>query len=67
MASSGMTKKDFVAIQTAIKDARDALGFNMVAEARVFDSMAKSIATVLSRQNPKFDRAAFLKGCGVAM
>jgi hypothetical protein len=58
-----MTKKDFVAIMTAVKDARGALPENS-ATGRVIDSMAKSIADVLARQSGKFDRKRFLIGCG---
>lgn len=33
--------------------------------AQVFDSMARDIASTLAKQNPKFKRDEFLKGCGV--
>lgn len=73
---ASMTKKDFVAIQTAIKDCREATvpadGNNLVraerlqsAHDRSFDSMARDISKVLSKQNPKFQTVAFLQGCGV--
>lgn len=60
-----MTRKDFVAIAEAIKDARDALGFSDSIESRVLDSMAKSIANVCATTNPRFDRSKFLEACGV--
>lgn len=74
---ASMTKKDFVAIQTAIKDCREATvpadGSSLVrterlqaAHDRSFDSMARDISKVLSKQNPKFQTVAFLQGCGVA-
>lgn len=59
-----MTKKDFVAIQQSIKDARDAVG-DAPGASRVFDSLARSVADVLATQSGKFKRAAFLTGCGV--
>lgn len=67
MATNGMTKKDFVAIQTAIKDARDAIlagGMALGSVRGILDSMCKDVAKTLAKQNPKFDRVAFLKGCG---
>lgn len=71
-----MTKTDFVAIQNAIRDARMALWYSggeqdplvqtvRVAVNQAFDSMARDIASVLAKQNPKFKRTEFLKGCGV--
>lgn len=60
-----MTKTDFVAIQTAIGDARAAACSNDLHMGRIFDSMARDIAAVLARQNPKFKRTEFLKGCGL--
>lgn len=74
---ASMTKKDFVAIQTAIKDCRDALLATQVsvinprredhiaAINRIVDPMARDISKVLSKQNPKFQTVAFLQGCGV--
>jgi imidazolonepropionase-like amidohydrolase len=72
-STAGMTAKDFQAIQTAIKDARDALGIGRSYGAfepgsnadRIFAAMVRDIASVLAKQNPKFDRARFLNGCGV--
>lgn len=66
-----MTKTDFVAIQCHIADMRGALpswpeGSNGRAKQnRVIDAMARSIADVLAKQNVKFKREEFLKGCGV--
>lgn len=62
-----MTKTDFVAIQTAINDARGAVVSYGPAYAvgNIFDSMSRDIAKVLAKQNPKFKRTEFLKGCGV--
>lgn len=70
-----MTKKDFEAIAQAIKDAREASGPVPVANtvpaneyfrnARIFDSLSRSVADVLALQNPRFKRLTFLKDCGV--
>lgn len=49
-----MTRKHFVAIAIALKDA------STVTEA------AKNIATALAQTNPAFDRAKFLEACGVS-
>ena len=58
-----MTRKDYVAIAAAIcetlkyherTDAIDALAF-----------LARDLAATMARDNPRFDRARFLKACGV--
>jgi hypothetical protein len=67
-----MTKKDFVAIQTALADMRGAVIAstgcdqpNVVRMNQVIDSACKEVANVLALQSGKFKRAEFLKGCGV--
>lgn len=49
-----MTRKHFIAIAKALKEA------GTVAEA------AKNIATALAQTNPAFNRAKFLEACGVS-
>lgn len=62
-----MNKSDFVAIQSAIGDMRRALGATGMPPKlnHIIDSAAKTIADTLAKQNPKFKRTEFLKGCGV--
>lgn len=64
-----MTKKDFVEIQTALADGYSATTVNcqnlnqVKALWSIHASTCRSIANVLSRQNAKFDRMAFMIGC----
>jgi hypothetical protein len=51
-----MTRKDYVAIAAAIARAQLNQDCQMVADC---------IADVMARDNPRFDRARFLKACGV--
>lgn len=62
-----MTRKDFVATAQVIKDAREATHVSVGANAidRIFDSLARSFADSLEKQNVRFDRKRFLTGCGV--
>lgn len=64
-----MTKKDFVAIAGAIKDARDALvvpGHPLPPQTtQIFDSLSRSLANVCETTNARFDRRRFLSACGV--
>ena len=62
-----MTRKDFTGIANAITDAR-----KVVLEARAtddagfaLDEVSNAIADFCQTQNPNFDRARFLKACGV--
>jgi len=58
-----MTKKDYELIAAAIKDNREYDPMECYAEA--LDDVARSLATALQRDNPRFDRDRFLKACGV--
>lgn len=71
-----MTRKDYVAIaavlnyQRANQEQQAALsGKHCSAEhkfsAYVVDAISRDIAEVMARDNPRFDRARFLKACGV--
>lgn len=70
-----MTKKDFVKIAEAVRDARLAQRYafafwddtSLAHSNRIFDGMAKTIADVLALQNPKFKRKEFLAICGVTL
>ena len=55
-----MTRKDYVAIAAAIKDAGER--FNMDGAGNY---LAHQLAALLARDNPRFDRARFLAACGV--
>lgn len=57
-----MTRKDYVAIAEVISSNRSVM--NEVARAGV-DVVATELATVLKRNNPRFDRDRFLTACGV--
>jgi len=56
-----MSKKDFVAIAKAIKDARETYGRDGI----VSEYTAKAIAAHCATTNPAFNRARFLTACGV--
>ena len=60
-----MTKKDFEKIAGAIKDARDAVCVSHPMQARIFDSLSRTIADVCATTNPRFQRMRFLTACGV--
>lgn len=61
-----MTKTDFVAIAEAIRDSRGAMGTRDGSpQARIFDSLSRTIADVCAKQNPRFQRSKFLATCGV--
>jgi hypothetical protein len=59
-----MTRKDYVLIATALNRARDHGSFNYEEKSQhEFD--CHYVADALSQDNPRFDRARFLKACGV--
>lgn len=65
-----MTRKDYVAIAQAIKQACDNPNHFYVsgAESKYLqgcNSVAVAVANTMARDNPAFDRARFLKACGV--
>lgn len=57
-----MTRKDYVLIAAALKDARAS---TPEANHVGVDVAASNIAHALARDNPRFDRARFLKAAGV--
>ena len=63
-----MTRKDFIAIANALRESRPTLD-RSVKDARGFYAQHLNdcilICDVLSHDNPRFDRARFLKACGV--
>lgn len=61
-----MTRKDYVAIAAAIHNRALAfdVGAHIDGEAAVY-MVARDLADVLANDNPRFDRARFLKACGV--
>lgn len=65
-----MTKQHFEAFAARIKADRDAAQGGVTAEAvRVFDETAYAaaiIARVAEVFNPRFDRARFMRACGIA-
>lgn len=58
-----MSRKDYVAIATAIKRAR--LANTTRGHAAGIDDAAILIAAELQADNPRFDRSRFLNACGV--
>lgn len=58
-----MTRKDYVLIAGAVKEARDASHTPYLREG--IEKAASHIATALQFDNPRFDRDRFLKACGV--
>jgi len=62
-----MTRKDYVAIAAAIKDRVTIAQHIQGAAQRIghYTELAREIAEVMARDNPRFDRARFLKACGV--
>ena len=61
-----MTRKDYVAIAGALRyvlDVHNQAGNNETQSA-IHDCVA-GIANVMAQDNPRFDRARFLKACGV--
>lgn len=58
-----MTRKDYVAIAGAIKYTRQ--WNKLEKEVYATDRVAESIAGVMALDNPSFDRARFLKACGI--
>ena len=62
-----MTRKDYVSIAAAVAVVRDSYSFNWNPNLfRALDDVAKQLAVHLAQDNPRFDRARFLKACGVA-
>lgn len=65
-----MTRKDYVAIAEAVMSARREITLKEPHDSRedLDDGVsyaAEFIADVMARDNPRFDRARFLKACGV--
>jgi len=63
----GMTKKHYIAIAQALKDARPIHSANLSADIAngVLDSAARNLSEAMQRDNPLFDRSRFLDACGV--
>lgn len=66
-----MTRRDYAAIAAALLGARRDQGETITPRLDLSDHnrgvswAAKSIADVMARDNPRFDRARFLAACGV--
>lgn len=60
-----MTRKDYKLIAEVLKSANENwAGWNEKPE-EVIAGTARSLATKLAQENPRFDRAKFLEACGV--
>ena len=64
-----MTKKHFEAIAAAIAQANMLYGATQYGEQApprtVLETVANNLATICAAENPNFDRARFLRACGV--
>ena len=68
-----MSRKDFEAIAAAIKGERMSKPENTTQQDEIalqvhyntLDLAARSLADICAQSNPNFDRARFLKACGV--
>jgi hypothetical protein len=70
-----LSKKDYERIAFVIREARELkapAGGGVVAESYwingaevISDAIAQDLATYFERDNPRFDRARFLKACGI--
>ena len=61
-----MTRKDYIAIAAALSNVRNSYAPNWDPNLfRACDDHAKQLAHVLAQDNPRFDRARFLKAAGV--
>lgn len=65
-----MTRKDYVLIAAAISDSKCMYAGQSPEYARgvrtQFQVTAQKIAAALQSDNPRFDRARFLKACGIS-
>lgn len=60
-----MTRKDYVLIADSIKASRENWeGFTPEAQEAI-DGLARSLASKLAGDNPRFNRETFLAACGV--
>lgn len=59
-----MTKKDYIAIASAIETAYATHDDDRL-DMRFLKHLSNMVADKLSEDNPRFDRAKFLKACGV--
>ena len=64
-----MSKKHYVAIAREFHTQRNGAALESAAYQRGFSnaqySLASALATVFASENPNFDRARFLKACGL--
>lgn len=58
-----MTKKDYILIASAIHSGKPLPG--AATAASVHEQIARAMADVLERDNPRFDHFRFLTACGV--
>lgn len=56
-----MTRKDYVRFAAMLKGAR----YYAAIDFRTLELIVKDTAQVFATDNPRFDRARFLKACGV--
>lgn len=60
-----MTRKDYILIADALKDARGTMLLTAAAYHSGVDNAVHRLADALARDNPRFDRERFLKAAGV--
>lgn len=56
-----MTRKDYVLIAAAVREERERFSNRNPGA----DDLVRALADSLAADNPRFDRARFLKACGV--
>lgn len=60
-----MTRKDYVALAAAVRKVHDSYGKNWNPNLfRAVRDVALSLADTLARDNPRFDRARFMRAAG---
>ena len=60
-----MTKKDYEAIAAAIAHTKMLADSNGYGAYSTLEEVAEQLAAVMAADNERFDRARFLKACGV--
>jgi hypothetical protein len=60
-----MTRKDYVMVSDSIKAARENWEGFTPESIEALDGLARSLATKLAQDNPRFERGLFLDACGV--
>lgn len=60
-----MTKKDYILIAKAVKEARDDVQNAPHNEKYIVSTVAFALARELEKDNSRFDRQKFIEACGI--